>query len=1065
MHGGKTPDAYLNRTKKYTDALTAIGEPIKDKDLIMLAVSGLREEYNGLKTTITSRQSPTAFSELHALLSNHDYMLGKTCVPAPSFTLSFATNYAVGSQSMPEARQAQLSKLTAQLSALGFQVSPIAPSGPRAFDGVRPSNNRNNNNNNRGNCNNFRGNNNQGHGNGRQFDWASTQNTVANSHVTPDLEAMDNSKAYYGDDALHVSNKSPYVIPTTNHPSPSSPRSLISSPSSVSHLSPTSQTPPESSNAQPSPVSTTSIPTPPPPPITWQRPANLRQNPKQRVPYNPSANHAIVLPTFITEPTSFTVANNSPKWRQAMKEEYVALIKNKTLPRASNTNVVDGKWVYRLRQDKNGTITRYKARFVAKGFRQQPGNNKGTIDNIICQLGSAFALKDLGPLNYFLGIEIVPHVSDILLSQKKYILELLQSAGLVNCNPVSSPMVTSSSLSLDDNIAFSNLVKYLQVVGSLQYVTLSRPDTAFAVNKLNMVCSYVVLLVLPFKLLLTCYEKLTWLQALLNELGIRSSSTPILWCDNLCATYLSANHIFHARIKHVEIDYHFVREKVAQGDLRVQHISTKDQIANIFTKPLPTPRFFFLRSKLQCEQHIQKVTHSIKVGIALVLVSLLYLLDPLFEQVGENAMWAIMTVVVVFEFFAGATLSKGLLRGLGTILGGGLGCLAAIVADNFGKLGNAAVVGVSLFIFGAAATYCRLIPSVKRRYDYGVMIFILTFNLVAVSGLRADKIIELARERLSTIGMGFGVCIFTSLLIFPIWASDELHHVTSTKFDNLACCIEDCMKAYFSVISEKESMPKINVSGCKTVLNSKSSDESLANFARWEPWHGRFGLFYPWEKYIQIGELSRELASIILSMQECLGSPLQPSIPLQHAIKERCKSVGLSIGLTMRELGESIMSMKRCHAKVLTLPKLESNKLELIQVSTSPKLKGIAHVESLAIANFLFLLMEIVDKVEALAKEVETLGICKVVQSAPNTNVTSVLCNSGVYTKGDPFTISLAYILDELPKVTPSQKGTDCKTCLDAAEVHMLDTCNNRIGARATLNDCAIRYEQYPFSN
>ena len=120
-----------------------------------------------------------------------------------------------------------------------------------------------------------------------------------------------------------------------------------------------------------------------------------------------------------------------------------------------------------------------------------------------------------------------------------------------------------------------------------------------------------------------------------------------------------------------------------------------------------------------------------------------------------------------------------------------------------------------------------------------------------------------------------------------------------------------------------------------------------------------------------------------------------------------------------------------------------------------------------------------------------SLDICKVVQSAPNTDVTRVLCNSGVYTKGDPFTISLAYILDELPKVTPSQQGydyknispypnafayghascnqsltaTDCKTCLDAAEVNMLDTCNNRIGARATLHDCAIRYEQYPFSD
>lgn len=50
---------------------------------------------------------------------------------------------------------------------------------------------------------------------------------------------------------------------------------------------------------------------------------------------------------------------------------------------------------------------------------------------------------------------------------------------------------------------------------------------------------------------------------------------------------------------------------------------------------------------------IKKVIHSVKVGIALVLVSLLYLLDPLFQKVGQNAIWAIMTVVVVFEFFAG----------------------------------------------------------------------------------------------------------------------------------------------------------------------------------------------------------------------------------------------------------------------------------------------------------------------------------------------------------------------------------------------------------------------------
>nr|GEW19885.1 nucleotide-binding, alpha-beta plait [Tanacetum cinerariifolium] len=90
MHGDETPDDYLNRAQEYADALAAIGKPVKVKDLVMLAVLGLHEEYNSLKTTITARQSPTAFTELHALLSDHDYMLGKTHAPAPSITSSFA---------------------------------------------------------------------------------------------------------------------------------------------------------------------------------------------------------------------------------------------------------------------------------------------------------------------------------------------------------------------------------------------------------------------------------------------------------------------------------------------------------------------------------------------------------------------------------------------------------------------------------------------------------------------------------------------------------------------------------------------------------------------------------------------------------------------------------------------------------------------------------------------------------------------------------------------------------------------------------------------------------------
>ncbi|GJW90146.1 gag/pol polyprotein [Tanacetum coccineum] len=67
-----------------------------------------------------------------------------------------------------------------------------------------------------------------------------------------------------------------------------------------------------------------------------------------------------------------------------------------------------------------------------------------------------------------------------------------------------------------------------------------------------------------YKALADIVAELTWLQALLHKLGIRSSSTLILWCDNLGATYLSTNPIFRAHTKHVEIDYHFVREKVSQ---------------------------------------------------------------------------------------------------------------------------------------------------------------------------------------------------------------------------------------------------------------------------------------------------------------------------------------------------------------------------------------------------------------------------------------------------------------------------------------------------------------------
>jgi hypothetical protein len=75
--------------------------------------------------------------------------------------------------------------------------------------------------------------------------------------------------------------------------------------------------------------------------------------------------------------------------------------------------------------------------------------------------------------------------------------------------------------------------------------------------------------------------------------------TPVVWCDNVSALALASNPVFHARTKHIEVDYHFIREKVLNQDILFSFISTADQLADVFTKGLSTARFHFLKSKLK----------------------------------------------------------------------------------------------------------------------------------------------------------------------------------------------------------------------------------------------------------------------------------------------------------------------------------------------------------------------------------------------------------------------------------------------------------------------------------
>ena len=88
---------------------------------------------------------------------------------------------------------------------------------------------------------------------------------------------------------------------------------------------------------------------------------------------------------------------------------------------------------------------------------------------------------------------------------------------------------------------------------------------------------------------------------MLTDLQVPSVSAPTIWCDNLGATYLSANPIFHACTKHVEVDYRFVRDRVAKKEIHIRFIPSQDQLADVFTNPLSATSFTVFRYKFRVD--------------------------------------------------------------------------------------------------------------------------------------------------------------------------------------------------------------------------------------------------------------------------------------------------------------------------------------------------------------------------------------------------------------------------------------------------------------------------------
>jgi hypothetical protein len=300
------------------------------------------------------------------------------------------------------------------------------------------------------------------------------------------------------------------------------------------------------------------------------------------------------------------------------------------------------------------------------------GNSTAAVNSLITQLAATFELKDLGPLRYFLGLQIDYGTDCLFVHQRKYITDLLSKFNMPTCKAASTPFSISHKLQPSSEAILSDPTQYRSLVGALQYATFTRPDITYAVNQ---VCQYMhqptathftaakrILRYLQgtlslgirftssssvltaftdsdwagdpldrrsttgitvflgnnpitwiskkqhtvsrsstkaeYRALASGAAELAWLRQVLCDLGVVLHHAPTMWCDNTSAIALASNPVFHSRTKHIEVDYHFVRERVVRGDLHLQFISTDDQLADLFTKPLSTQCFQRLTSKL-----------------------------------------------------------------------------------------------------------------------------------------------------------------------------------------------------------------------------------------------------------------------------------------------------------------------------------------------------------------------------------------------------------------------------------------------------------------------------------
>ncbi|XP_065873013.1 uncharacterized mitochondrial protein AtMg00810-like [Euphorbia lathyris] len=289
------------------------------------------------------------------------------------------------------------------------------------------------------------------------------------------------------------------------------------------------------------------------------------------------------------------------------------------------------------------------------------GSNDNLIDDVKSFLHKLFTIKDLGSAKYFLGIEIAHSSTGILLSQTKYINDIIQDAGLIDATTVANPMTHSIILS-EPGLPLTDPFVYRRLIGRLLYLQFTRPDLTFVTQQLSQymqtpcdhhlkavlhvlrylkgtshfgllypsssdlnivtaycdanwgkcketrrsITGYCIFLgssliswktkkqntvsrssaEVEYRSMATTSCELKWIQYILGDLGVHIKLPITMHCDSKSVITLAQNPVSHDITKHVDIDYHLIREHVANGFIQTPYIFTTQQLADLFTKSI-----------------------------------------------------------------------------------------------------------------------------------------------------------------------------------------------------------------------------------------------------------------------------------------------------------------------------------------------------------------------------------------------------------------------------------------------------------------------------------------------